>query len=84
MPMGGMPLGGMMPGDGAAGSSGSPSRPKKVVVPPTPHTESVTGKVSADHIAMSAAAPRDAKPPNDDQPPLVRRNTPPRPRSEES
>ena len=33
--------------------SGSAARPKKVVVPPQPHTESVTGKVNTDRIAMS-------------------------------
>jgi hypothetical protein len=45
----------------------SPVRPKKVVVPPAPHTESVIGEVNADCIALSAAAPehKDPEPPDD-------------------
>jgi hypothetical protein len=83
MPVGGMPLGGMMPGGAGAGSGdgrGGPLRPKKVVVPPTPHTESVTGRVSTDRIAMSAAESR-----NDDQAPrpIVRRVTSATPKVEE-
>jgi hypothetical protein len=91
MPMG-MPLGGM-PG-GAAGAGGGQDRPvppKKVVVPPTPHTESVTGRVSIDRLAMSVTAPepRDPQPPSDDQPPqgprpIIRRITATRPEDEES
>ena len=88
----GMPLGGM-PG-GAAGAGGGQDRPvppKKVVVPPTPHTESVTGRVSIDRLAMSVTAPepRDPQPPSDDQPPqgprpIIRRITATRPEDEES
>jgi hypothetical protein len=86
MPMGGMPMGGMMPGAGAGGPPGDASRPKTVVVPPTPHAESVTGRVSADRIARSAAArePRDPEPPNDDRSPIVRRVAPARPTDEQS
>jgi hypothetical protein len=86
MPMGGMPLGGMMPGAGGDGGRGGPVRPKKVVVPPTPHTESVTGRVSADRIATSAASePRDPEPPNDEHgpQPIVRRLTSARLKDEE-
>ena len=56
-------------------------RPKKVVVPPTPHTESVTGKVNADRIALSGGASADRERPDDDPPasprPVVRRITMP-------
>jgi hypothetical protein len=54
-----------------------------VVVPPEPHTESVTGKVHADRIAMSGAPQgnRSEPPTNDDPPqsprPVVRRITTP-------
>ena len=41
-------------GGGQAGKEPS-SRPKNLVVPPTPHTEAVTGKVNADRIAMSSS-----------------------------
>ena len=86
MPMG-MPLGGLAGaahggGGGGHGGQESPPRPKKVVVPPEPHTESVTGKVNSDRIAMSAAG-RDGtepEPPDDDGPPprpVVRRITMP-------
>jgi hypothetical protein len=79
MPMG-MPLGGMAGAGhgGAAGGHGGQEplqRAKKVVVPPEPHTESVTGKVNADRIAMSADATegRGPEPPDDDDPPQSRR-----------
>jgi hypothetical protein len=40
-----------------------------VVAEPIPHTEEVTGKVSARRLAVSATAPRDSEaPPNDDSP----------------
>jgi hypothetical protein len=87
MPMG-MPLGGMAGaghGAGAGGQGGQepPQRTKKVVTPPEPHTESVTGKVNADRIARSLAAPegRGPEPPDDEPPqsprPVVRRITMP-------
>jgi hypothetical protein len=87
MPMG-MPLGGMAGAGHGAGASGPggqepPQRTKKVVTPPEPHTESVTGKVNADRIARSAAAPegRGPEPPDDEPPqsprPVVRRITMP-------
>ena len=85
MPMG-MPLGGMAGarprwrGRGS-GRPGAAARPKKVVVPPEPHTESVTGKVNADRIALSGGARADPEPPDDDPPasprPVVRRITMP-------
>jgi hypothetical protein len=92
MPLG-MPLGGLAGaghGGGAGGHGGQepPQRAKKVVVPPEPHTESVTGKVNADRIAFSAGASegRDPEPPDDDPPksprPVVRRITMP-PRDDE-
>ena len=84
----GMPLGGLAGaahGGGAGGQGGQepPARPKKIVVPPEPHTESVTGKVNADRIALSggASADREPEPPDDDPPdsprPVVRRITMP-------
>jgi hypothetical protein len=53
------------------------------VVPPEPHTESVTGRVNADRIAMSSAGRDGTEPePPDDGPsqsprPVVRRITMP-------
>jgi hypothetical protein len=85
MPMG-MPLGGLAGaahGAGAAGQGGQEpaARPKKVVVPPEPHTESVTGKVNADRIALSGRGSAGREPPDDDPPaaprPVVRRITMP-------
>ena len=79
----GMPLGGQGGGAGGRGGQEPPQRAKKVVVPPEPHTESVTGRVNSDRIAVSSAG-RDgteAEPPNDGPPPrpVVRRITmPPR------
>jgi hypothetical protein len=56
MPMG-MPMGGMMhPGQGGDGDNKVPAD-KKVVTPPQPHTEPVTGRVS-DRIATAAEASR--------------------------
>ncbi len=56
MPMG-MPMGGMMPHGAHGGDGGADKVPadKKVVVPPQPHTEPVTGKVS-DRTAAAAEA----------------------------
>jgi hypothetical protein len=82
MPMG-MPLSGMMgPGGAGAAAGERATRPKKLVVPPEPHTESVTGKVT-DRITSAAAAvggkPAEPHlhpdPPDDDPPPrlVVRR-----------
>lgn len=82
MPMGGMPMGGMPMGGAGGGAGGKepPMRPKNLVVPPTPNTEAVTGKVNADRIAMSSGASgkdrgreeRD-EPPDDDPPPRTPR-----------
>jgi hypothetical protein len=57
MPMG-MPMGGMM-GHGQGGGDGAEkvAADKKVVTPPQPHTEPVTGKVS-DRTAAAAEASR--------------------------
>ena len=75
---------------GAGGGQEPAARPKTVVVPPTPHTESVTGKVSADRIAVSATAREGAEPepPSDDPPPqspkpVVRRITSATPKDDE-
>jgi hypothetical protein len=78
MPMG-MPLGGLAGAHPGGGGQEAPQRPKKVVVPPEPHTESVTGKVHADRIALSLAG-RDGpepEPPDDGSSPrpVVRRIT---------
>jgi hypothetical protein len=87
MPMG-MPMGGLAGGAHGGGGQQPPQRPKKVVVPPEPHTESVTGRVTADRLAVSATAPagEEPEPPRDDSPPqspgpVVRRITM-RPRDE--
>ena len=79
--MGAMPMGGMMP-HGAHGSDAAGSKvpaDRKVVVPPQPHTEPVTGKVS-DRTAAAAEAARaraDSDAPDDDPPrgPITRRIT---------
>jgi hypothetical protein len=82
MPMG-MPLGGLGGAGHGVGGQGPPQRAKKVVVPPDPHTESVTGKVNADRLAVSATAPdgTEPEPPHDDPPrspgPAMRRITMP-------
>jgi hypothetical protein len=87
MPMGGGGMAGMMPhgGQGGAGGGGQErsSRPKNLVVPRDPHTESVTGKVSEDRIATSATGPEPPEPPTPDgssPTPRVRRVTIPPPR----
>jgi hypothetical protein len=71
MPMG-MPMGGMMP-HGAHGADGAGEKvpaAKKVVVPPAPHTEPVTGKVSDRTAAAAEAARARAESGDpDDQPP---------------
>jgi hypothetical protein len=79
MPMG-MPMGGMMP-HGAQGGDGQdrPPADRKVVMPPQPHTEAVTGRVP-DRTAAAAEAARsraEADEPDDDPPrgPVVRRIT---------
>ena len=80
MPMG-MPLGGLMPhaGQGGDGGADKVTADKKVVVPPQPHTETVTGKVS-DRTAAAAAASRnrgESEDPDDGPPrgPILRRIT---------
>jgi hypothetical protein len=91
MPMG-MPMGAMMPPGGGAGGGGQQRRQRAndVVVPRIPHTESVTGKVSEDRIAVSSTAPGPAGPPDDDPPPpgqgpqpVIKRITMARPRDDE-
>ena len=79
MPMG-MPMGGMMP-HGGQGGDGADKVPadKKVVTPPQPHTEPVTGRVS-DRTAAAAEASRsraEADDPDDEPPrgPIMRRIT---------
>ncbi len=80
MPMG-MPMGGLMP-HGAHGGNGAAEKvhaDKKVVVPPQPHTEPVTGRVS-DRTAAAAEAARaraESDDPDDDPPrgPVMRRIT---------
>jgi hypothetical protein len=89
MPMG-MPIGGLA-GHGGGGGQERPVRPKNLVVPPTPHTESVTGKATADRIALSSAVsgdPDDDSEPPDDEPPrsprpIVRRISTGGPRDED-
>jgi len=80
MPMGGMPMGGMPPG-GGQGNSGDDStgKPKHVVGKDRPNTESVTGRVAADRIAVSATAPeRSSDGPNtNDDPPAPQGNNAP-------
>jgi hypothetical protein len=68
MPMG-MPMGAMTPGAGSGAAQQRAQRAKHLVVPRTPHTEAVTGKVSEDRIARSASAPGPPEPPEDDPPP---------------
>jgi hypothetical protein len=70
MPMG-MPMGGMMP-HGAHGGEGAGARvaaDKKIVVPPQPHTEPVTGKVSDRTAAAAEAARARAESDDPDEPP---------------
>jgi hypothetical protein len=78
MPMG-VPMGGMMPhGQGGNGGADRVPADKKVVTPPQPHTEPVTGKVS-DRTAAAAEASRTRtdSDPDDDPPrgPVLRRIT---------
>lgn len=88
MPMG-MPMGAMGGGAGGGGAKGDEPGQKKVVTPPLPHTEAVTGKVNADRMAVSAVRPAERDDPFDDdhtdddptgpRSPVVRRITmPPR------
>lgn len=67
----GMPMGGMVPPGHGGHSDGAAKAlsDKKVVTPPQPHTEPVTGKV-ADRTAAAAEASRNrADSDNDDDPP---------------
>ena len=72
MPMGGMPMAGMgqQAGQGGAGDDRN-GKPRQVVGKDLPHSESVTGKVAADRIAVSSTAPdhRDDDPPSNDRGP---------------
>jgi len=77
-----MPMGAMMPGGATGREKQKDRRAKHLVVPPTPHTESVTGRVSEDRIARSAWAPSPPDPLDDPPPsaaqlplPIVRRIT---------
>ncbi len=75
----GLPMGGMMPhGQGSADGGDKVPADKKVVTPPQPHTEPVTGKVS-DRTAAAAEASRNRadSDPDDDPPrgPVLRRIT---------
>lgn len=67
MPMG-MPMGAMGGGAGGAGAKGEEPRQKKVVTPPLPHSEAVTGKVNADRMAVSATRPVEQQDSFDDDP----------------
>jgi hypothetical protein len=68
MPMG-MPMAGMMPhGQGGADGAEKVSADKKVVTPPQPHTEAVTGRVT-DRTAAAAAASRNQPESDTDDPP---------------
>ena len=71
--MGGMPMGGMMPhgAHGADGAGEKVAAAKKIVVPPAPHTEPVTGKVSDRTAAAAEAARTRAESDPVDQPPRV-------------
>ena len=78
MPMG-MPIGPMMPmgaGSPGGGQHQKRQRANDVVVPRIPHTESVTGKVSEDRIAVSSTASRPPGPPDDDPPPPAQGSQP--------
>ena len=73
----GMPMGGMMPhGQGGDGGADRVPADKKVVTPPQPHTEPVTGRVS-DRTAAAAEASRIRADSDDDPPPgpVLRRIT---------
>ena len=60
----GMPMGGMMPhGQGGDGGADKVPADKKVVTPPQPHTEPVTGKVSDRTAAAAEAVPQPAPTP---------------------
>ena len=69
----GMPMGGMMPhgAHGADGAGEKVAAAKKIVVPPAPHTEPVTGKVSDRTAAAAEAARTRAESDPVDQPPRV-------------
>lgn len=77
MPMG-MPMAGMMPHGGGGDGADRVPADKKVVTPPQPHTEPVTGKVS-DRTAAAAEASRTRldSDPDDELPrgPVLRRIT---------
>jgi PPE family len=65
-----MPMGMPMSGTGGRGRGAAkegPQRTKRVVAEPIPHSEEVTGKVSARRLAVSATAPRDPDSPSGDE-----------------
>jgi len=68
-PGGVMPMGAMAPGAGSAAAQPRAQRAKHLVVPRTPHTETVTGKVSEDRIARTASLPGPPDSPDEDRPP---------------
>ena len=75
----GMPLGGLMLHGGQGGDGDKVPADKKVVVPPQPHTEPVTGRVS-DRTAAAAEASlirAESDDPDDEPPrgPVMRRIT---------
>lgn len=74
----GMPMAGMMPHGGGGDGADRVPADKKVVTPPQPHTEPVTGKVS-DRTAAAAEASRTRldSDPDDELPrgPVLRRIT---------
>jgi hypothetical protein len=66
----GMPMGGMMPhGQGGGDGAERVAADKKVVTPPQPHTEPVTGRVSDRTAAAAEASRTRADTEDDDSPP---------------
>jgi hypothetical protein len=69
----GMPMGGLMPHGQGAGGDGADKVPadKKVVTPPQPHTEAVTGRVPDRTVAAAEASRNraDSTVDSDDDPP---------------
>jgi hypothetical protein len=66
----GMPMGGMMPhGQGGGDGADRVAADKKVVTPPQPHTEPVTGRVSDRTAAAAEASRTRADTEDDDSPP---------------
>jgi hypothetical protein len=70
-PGGVMPMGAMTHGAGSGAAQQRAQRAKHLVVPRTPHTEAVTGKVNEDRIARSASPPGPPDSSDEDRPPLA-------------